>query len=691
MSDLASTVIAAQNGNHDAFGQIVTRFQDMAFASAYSMLGDATLAQDAAQEAFLDAYQSLSKLREPAAFPGWFRRIILKHSDRQIRGKRIPTVPIENVYDLRSSLPDPAMQMEEALQREDLHAALDLLPEKQRMVALLFYVEGYSQKEIAAFLEVPITAIKKRLVNARQNLKERMAHMVQKELQATKPSNDDTFANQVRFFTAVLDGDVPTVKLLVQKDASLLDLQAEWKMAIPRQYWTGLTALDQAAGYGNTEMVQMLLDLGADVNTRNRSQMTPLHTAAIMRHHDVAQLLLAKGADVNAQSSIGQTPLHISATRNDVALAQMLLDQGVDVNLTDKQQRRAVDWAMLHNNQNFVDLLTANGSETATTKPHGWAVSAPEAILETGIKVVDLFAPLKRGAISGIFTPMSGVGFMVITSQIMRSIQKLYGGSVIMAGLDTDVDHAEHWRIFLRESDADQDVAYYFSGRDKKPSPHMQTITKALGAAKQALQEKEQVLVVVNSNLAAADGIMEKLQSACLASAAEVGTLSVLIYGHHSPRLLPEALADVDATIAFDRERARHRLYPAVDPVKSHSALFDGPLAGSDHEIVADDVRRVLERYGELRAEYELGGMEILWYIDDDPALEETIARARRLERFLTQPLFGVEPWTGVVGEYVPLPEIIRGCRAILNGAYDDVPEEAFSYIGSIDQVVRKK
>jgi DNA-directed RNA polymerase specialized sigma24 family protein len=94
MEELSLLVIAAQKGNKDAFGCIVRRFQNMAYAGAYAMLGDSGLAQDAAQEAFIDAYLSLAKLREPAAFPGWFRRIIIKHSERQIRGKRVLIVPL---------------------------------------------------------------------------------------------------------------------------------------------------------------------------------------------------------------------------------------------------------------------------------------------------------------------------------------------------------------------------------------------------------------------------------------------------------------------------------------------------------------------------------------------------------------------------------------------------------------------
>ncbi|MEZ4866436.1 MAG: sigma factor [Caldilineaceae bacterium] len=109
MAELSTLVRAAQQGDKDAYNQVVLRFQDMAYATAYAMIGDAGLAQDAAQEALIDAYLSLANLREPEAFPGWFRRIVLKHSDRQTRGKQATMVPIDDLFDLRSALADPAL------------------------------------------------------------------------------------------------------------------------------------------------------------------------------------------------------------------------------------------------------------------------------------------------------------------------------------------------------------------------------------------------------------------------------------------------------------------------------------------------------------------------------------------------------------------------------------------------------
>ena len=157
MTELQALVRAAQDGDKDAFGQVVRRFQDMAYASAYATVGDACLAQDIAQEAFLEAYLNLSQLRDPAASAGWFRRIVIANSHRQRRSQPVTTVPLEDVGSLYITLPDPALTLEETQLRQDVHSAIQRLPQSQRLVTVLFYVEGYAQQEIADYLELPVS------------------------------------------------------------------------------------------------------------------------------------------------------------------------------------------------------------------------------------------------------------------------------------------------------------------------------------------------------------------------------------------------------------------------------------------------------------------------------------------------------------------------------------------------------
>lgn len=182
MDELRVLVDRARGGDVDAFGAIVERFQDMALAYAYSILGDFHLAEDAAQDAFIDAYRVLDALREPDAFPGWFRKVVFKHCDRIRRGKRLQTVPLESVVEVESSEPGPAAIVERREMRDAVLQAISSLPDNERTVTTLFYINGYTQKDIAEFLEVPVTTVNNRLRASRTRLKERMIRMVNDEL-----------------------------------------------------------------------------------------------------------------------------------------------------------------------------------------------------------------------------------------------------------------------------------------------------------------------------------------------------------------------------------------------------------------------------------------------------------------------------------------------------------------------------
>jgi len=184
VDELWSLINRAKSGDLEAFGELVRRFQDMAYGCAYAVLGDFHLAEDAAQEAFLEAYRSLSSLSEPKAFPGWLRRIVLRRCNRITRRKSLPTAPIEAAEEVQSGEPDPAIVAEKMDMKDRVLAAIKALPENERMVTTLFYINGYSQNDIAQFLEVPVTTVKNRLHASRKRLKERMLHMVDKTLKS---------------------------------------------------------------------------------------------------------------------------------------------------------------------------------------------------------------------------------------------------------------------------------------------------------------------------------------------------------------------------------------------------------------------------------------------------------------------------------------------------------------------------
>lgn len=197
MENLKSLIKKAQNGDLEAFGRIVRRFQDMAVGYAYSILGDFHLAEDAAQEAFIEVYRYLSRISNPNTFPGWFRKIVFKHCDRITRGKRVETIPLEAAVEVPSREKGPVEIVLEQELKDSVLAAIQSLPEDQRIVTTLFYINGYSQNEISDFLEIPVTTVKKRLQYSRKRLKERMIKMMQDTLHENRPSRDEQFVDTV--------------------------------------------------------------------------------------------------------------------------------------------------------------------------------------------------------------------------------------------------------------------------------------------------------------------------------------------------------------------------------------------------------------------------------------------------------------------------------------------------------------
>jgi len=195
VTQLESLIERSRSGDLEAFGRIVRRFQDMAYGYAYSILGDFHLAQDVAQEAFINGYRRLADLRTPDAFPGWLRRIVFKHCDRITRRKRPPTLPIEHAAEAAAHGEGPDRLAQGREIQEKVLEAIRTLPEHQRTATTLFYINGYSQTEIAEFLEVPLTTVKKRLHDSRTKLKQRMMDMVDTTLKSH--ALPDTFTDVV--------------------------------------------------------------------------------------------------------------------------------------------------------------------------------------------------------------------------------------------------------------------------------------------------------------------------------------------------------------------------------------------------------------------------------------------------------------------------------------------------------------
>ncbi|MEM7590118.1 MAG: sigma-70 family RNA polymerase sigma factor [Cyanobacteria bacterium P01_A01_bin.83] len=290
---LTTLVIKAQKGDRYAYSQIVLRFQNLAVGYAYSILRNFPLAEEAAQEALLEAYLNLYRLQKPAAFPGWLKRIVFKQCNRITRKKTYPTVSLTQTEELICDHSSPTRVVERQELRQIVQQTIELLPEDEREVITLFYLGERSQKEISAFLEVPVSTIKNRLFSARKQLKTKFNHMVEDYLYSQRPSQDDTFVNKVaQTVEAVCNGDIETIQTLIQQDTRLVNVQSQEIKSTPLHF---------AAHRGYLNIVTLLLDAGANVNGKegNYSQSTALHWAASGGHLEVVKLLVKHEAKLN--------------------------------------------------------------------------------------------------------------------------------------------------------------------------------------------------------------------------------------------------------------------------------------------------------------------------------------------------------------------------------------------------------
>ncbi len=258
MPPLAPIVIRARQGDARAYEELVSRFQDMAVGYAYALLGNWQEAEDAAQEAFISAYCNLPKLRDGAAFPGWFRRIVYSQAQRRLRAKEPSLVSLEQIGELPAA--PTAIGEDDALWR-----CIDSLPAAQRKVLLLYYMNDFSQKEIASFLEIPLGTVKTRLHQARKRIKTRMELM--NDIPAKRPSRDKIFTRQVmRLLEAAKSGDIKRVRALLNADGRLANASGPIRSSL----WAAdALPLHVAVMHGRKDIIDLLLAHGADIHARD--------------------------------------------------------------------------------------------------------------------------------------------------------------------------------------------------------------------------------------------------------------------------------------------------------------------------------------------------------------------------------------------------------------------------------------
>lgn len=332
-------------------------------------------------------------------------------------------------------------------------------------------------------------------------------------------------------------------------------------------------------------------------------------------------------------------------------------------------------------------------------------------ILETGIKVVDLIAPYSRGGKIGLFGG-AGVGKTVLIMELIRNIATEHGGYSVFAGVGERTREGNDLWGEMKESGVIDKTALVYGQMNEPPGARMRVALSGLTMAEyfRDVGGQDVLLFVDNifrfiqagSEVSALLGRMpsavgyqptlgndvgalqERITSTKKGSITSVQAVYVPADDLTDPA--PAAtFAHLDATTVLSRQIAELGIYPAVDPLDSTSRIMDPHVLGEEHYKVARGVQEVLQRYKELQDIIAILGMEEL---SDDDKL--TVARARKIQRFLSQPFFVAETFTGTPGKYVPLKETIRGFGEILSGKHDDLPESAFFMAGTIDEVVEK-
>ncbi len=336
--------------------------------------------------------------------------------------------------------------------------------------------------------------------------------------------------------------------------------------------------------------------------------------------------------------------------------------------------------------------------------------STTSEIFETGMKVIDLIAPFTKGGKTGIFGG-AGVGKTVIIQELIRNVATVHKGVSVFCGIGERSREGNDLWYELQESGVLPNVALVFGQMNEPPGVRLRVGLAGLTMAEYFRDQGKDVLVFIDNifrfsmsgmevsalmgRMPSAVGyqptlgtemgdLQERITSTKTGSITSLQAIYVPADDYSDPAPVT-TFAHLDATIALERSLSEQGLFPAVDPLGSTSRILDPQVVGEDHYEVAREVQRTLQRYRDLSDVIAILGVEELSEED-----KLTVARARKIQRFLSQPMFVAETFTGRPGTYVPIRETVRGFQEILEGKHDDLPEQAFYMVGPIEEAAEK-
>ncbi len=332
-------------------------------------------------------------------------------------------------------------------------------------------------------------------------------------------------------------------------------------------------------------------------------------------------------------------------------------------------------------------------------------------ILETGIKVVDLIAPYAKGGKIGLFGG-AGVGKTVLIMELINNVAKQHGGISVFAGVGERTREGNDLYNEMQQSGVINKTALVYGQMNEPPGARMRVALSGLTMAEYFRDREGQDVLLFIDNIyrftqagSEVSALLGRIPSAVgyqPTLATEMGALQERITSTKKGSITSvqavyvpaddltdpapaTTFAHLDATTVLDRGIASLGIYPAVDPLESTSRILTPDVVGLEHYEVARETQRILQRYKELQDIIAIMGMDELSEED-----KLTVSRARKIQRFLSQPFSVAEQFTGMQGKYVPIKETVRGFKEILEGKHDDLPESAFLFVGTIDEAVEK-
>ena len=338
-------------------------------------------------------------------------------------------------------------------------------------------------------------------------------------------------------------------------------------------------------------------------------------------------------------------------------------------------------------------------------------LSTSTEILETGIKVIDLLCPYSKGGKIGLFGG-AGVGKTVLIMELINNIAKQHGGLSVFTGVGERTREGNDLYNEMKESGVLSKTALVYGQMNEPPGARMRVALSGLTMAEYFRDDEGQDVLLFIDNIfrftqagSEVSALLGRMPSAVgyqPTLANEMGALQERITSTKNGSITSvqavyvpaddltdpapaTTFAHLDATTVLSRAISSQGIYPAVDPLESTSRILSPEILGEEHYAVAREVQRILQRYKELMDIIAIMGMDEL--SDDDKLL---VQRARKIQRFLSQPFDVSEKFTGIPGTYVPLAETVRGFKEIIEGKHDDLPESAFLFVGTIDEAVKK-